>query len=69
VYERSNGTETWVIAINPSSKRVTGEIPSYGVEPTALFGHYDAKACSYTVGKLTDKLTVAPVSAVIYKVR
>lgn len=69
VYERSNGTETWVIAINPSSKRVTGEIPSYGIEPTALFGRYDAKGCSYTVGKLTDKLTVAPVSAVIYKVR
>ena len=29
IYERSNETEIWVIAINPSAK-VAGEIPSYG---------------------------------------
>ncbi|MDI9551755.1 MAG: alpha-amylase [Bacteroidales bacterium] len=69
IYERSNETEVWVIAINPSAKKVVGEIPSYGVQPTAEFGCYDAKVCNYKVGNLNDKVTVAPVSAVVYKVK
>jgi len=69
VYERSNGNETWLIAINPSGKKVIGEIPSYGIQPSAEFGSFDARNCSYKVGQTIDKLTLAPVSAVIYKVK
>ena len=69
VYERSNDKETWVIAINPSAKKAVGEIPSYGVQPTAEAGSFDAKACTYKTGATVDRITVAPVSAVIYKIK
>ncbi len=66
VYERSCGDDRWIVVINPSSKKVTGEIPTYGVKPEPRFGSYTK--VTYKVGKETDKITLSPVSAVVMKV-
>lgn len=66
IYERFYGNEKWLVVINPSNKKVTGEIPTYTNEPVISFGSYTS--CKYKVGKDTDKISISPVSAVIYKV-
>ena len=66
VYERWNGDDKCIVVINPSAKKVSVEIPTYGVKnPEAIGGSY--KKVTYKTGKETDKITIDGVSAVIYQ--
>lgn len=65
VYERSSGGEKCLVVLNPSGRKVTVSIPSYGVRnPVILGGSYRKPV--YKAGKEQDKITVEPCSAVIY---
>lgn len=67
IYERTSGDEVWVVALNPTAKKVTGEIPTYSADPEPMFGSYDS--VKYRSGKEVDKITLSPVSAAVFKVR
>ena len=67
IYERTSGDEVWVVALNPTAKKVTGEIPTYSADPEPVFGSYDS--VKYRSGKEVDKITLSPVSAAVFKVR
>ena len=66
VYERWNGDDKCLVVINPSAKKVSVELPTYGVKnPEIIGGSY--KKVTYKAGKETDKITIDGVSAVIYQ--
>ena len=66
VYERWNGDDKCLVVINPSAKKVSVELPTYGVkDPQPIGGYY--KKVTYKAGKTTDKITIDGVSAVIYQ--
>ena len=66
VYERLSGDRKCLVVINPSSKKVSVEIPGYGVKSPKIIGGYYRKPV-YKSGKTTDKITIDGVSAVIYE--
>ena len=68
VYERSRGGEVCLVALNPSGKKVTGTIPSYGVEKPEILGGIYRKP-QYRKVKDMDRITLDPCSAVIYRVK
>jgi maltose alpha-D-glucosyltransferase/alpha-amylase len=65
VYERTLGGKKCLVVLNPSDKKVTAEIPCQGTTPEIIGGSY-TKA-SYKAGKSVDKITVSPISAIIYE--
>ncbi len=65
VYERTLNGKKCVVVINPSDKKVSAEIPCQDGTPEIIGGSYEK--ASYKSGKSFDKITVSPVSAVIYK--
>jgi len=66
VYERWNGDDKCLVVINPSAKKVSVELPTYGVkDPQPIGGSY--KKVTYKAGKTTDKITIDGVSAIIYQ--
>ena len=65
VYERWKGEDKCLVVINPSAKKVSVELPAYGVKnPEVIGGSY--KKVTYKAGKETDKITIDGVSAVVY---
>jgi maltose alpha-D-glucosyltransferase/alpha-amylase len=65
VYERWKGEDKCLVVINPSAKKVSVELPTYGVKnPEVVGGSY--KKVTYKAGKETDKITIDGVSAVVY---
>lgn len=68
VYERTKGAETCLVAINPSGKKVSASIPSYGVsDPQIIGGSY--KKPRFKTSKGVDTITLDPCSSVIYRIR
>ena len=66
VYERWKGDDKCLVVINPSAKKVSVELPAYGVKnPEVIGGSY--KKVTYIAGKDTDKITLAGDSAVVYQ--
>jgi maltose alpha-D-glucosyltransferase/alpha-amylase len=65
IYERTLNGNKCIVVINPSAKKVSGEIPCQEGTPEIIGGSYEK--ASYKSGKNFDKITVSPVSAVIYK--
>jgi maltose alpha-D-glucosyltransferase/alpha-amylase len=65
VYERTLGDKKCLVVLNPSDKKVTAEIPCHGTTPEIIGGSY-TKA-SYKAGKSVDKITISPISAIIYE--
>ena len=65
IYERTLNGNKCIVVINPSAKKVSGEIPCQDGTPEIIGGSYEK--ASYKAGKNFDKITVSPVSAVIYK--
>ena len=66
VYERWKGDDKCLVVINPSAKKVSVELPAYGVKnPEIIGGSY--KKVTYKAGKETDKITIDGVSAVVYQ--
>ena len=66
VYERWKGDDKCLVVINPSAKKVSVELPAYGVKnPEVIGGSY--KKVTYKAGKETDKITIDGVSAVVYQ--
>jgi len=66
VYERWNGDDKCLVVINPTAKKVSVELPTYGVkDPQPIGGSY--KKVTYKAGKTTDKITIDGVSAIVYQ--
>ena len=65
VYERTLNGKKCIVALNPSDKNVSVEIPVQGATPAVIGGSY-TKA-SYKTGKNADKITLSAVSAIIYE--
>jgi maltose alpha-D-glucosyltransferase / alpha-amylase len=67
IYLRYNENEKYIIAVNPSGREVTGSFaPQNADKLTYVFGTTDKSI--YQKGKTNDRLTMPPVSAVIYKI-
>ncbi|MCK9437488.1 MAG: alpha-amylase family glycosyl hydrolase [Synergistaceae bacterium] len=64
VYERTQNDKKCIVVLNPSDKEFTTEIPNQGVTPEVIGGSY--KKATYKPGKSVDKITISPVSAIIY---
>ena len=65
VYKRFSGDEVYVVALNPSGKKVKATFNTLqrtGTEAFSMVGK-----TSYKPGKTTDQIEMGPVSAVIYK--
>lgn len=65
VYERNLDGKKCLVVLNPSDKTVTADISSQGATPAIIGGSY--KKASYKAGKNNDKITISPVSAIIYE--
>lgn len=68
VYRRFSGTESYIVAINPSGMAVTATIPStHATDVRYVRG--TTTAGRYTRGNATDSIQLPPVSAVIFSIR
>ena len=65
VYKRFSGDEIYIVALNPSGRKVNASFPTLGRAEAEVFSMV-GKA-SYKVGKVSDKVDMGPVSAVIFK--
>lgn len=65
VYKRFAGDEFYLIALNPSGKKVTTTFPTLGRARAISFS--TVGKATFNSGKTTDKLTLNPVTAVIYR--
>lgn len=65
VYQRTLNGKKCIVVLNPSDKKVTAEISVQGATPEIIGGSY--KTATYKAGKSVDKITISPVSAVIYE--
>ena len=68
VYERRYGSELCLVVLNPSGKKVSVAIPTYGVAKPEIIGGSPVKP-AYKAGKEQDRITVGPCSSVIYRIR
>jgi glycosidase len=67
VYIRYTKGEKYVIAINPSDKKVKAELSDmYTKQAKYIFG--TTEKASYKIGKDADEITLPAVSAAIYKI-
>ncbi|MDP4223645.1 MAG: alpha-amylase family glycosyl hydrolase [Bacteroidota bacterium] len=66
VYIRRNGNEKYIIAINPSDKKVDAEFSTLNLNRVAYTLGTTSK-CSYKAGKSVDTIKMPAVSAVIFK--
>lgn len=64
VYVRTLNDKKCIVVLNPSDKEFTTEIPNQGLIPEVIGGSY--KKATYKPGKSVDKITISPVSAIIY---
>lgn len=64
VYERTLNDKKCIVVLNPSDKEFTAEIPNQGVTPEVIGGSY--KKAAYKPSKSVDRITISPVSAIIY---
>ncbi len=67
VYLRTSGNEKYIIAINPTGKKVEARIPSQHAKETA-YAYGTDKKCHYIPGKTDDTIKMPAVSAAIFKV-
>ena len=65
VFKRFSGDEIYIVALNPSGRKVSAGFPTLGRAEAEVFSMV-GKA-SYKVGKVSDKVDMGPVSAVIFK--
>lgn len=66
VYKRSNGSETYIIALNPSAKRVSATIASQtSAKPKPVVVSGKAK---FSVAGNTNRIDLGPCSAAIFRV-
>lgn len=65
VYERNLDGKKCLVVLNPSDKTVTADISSQGATPAIIGGSY--KKASYKARKNNDRITISPVSAIIYE--
>ncbi|MBQ6254563.1 MAG: alpha-amylase [Bacteroidales bacterium] len=65
VYKRFAGDEVYIVALNPSGKKVKADFSTLGRARAEVFTMV-GKA-KYKLGKVTDRIEMGPVSAVIYK--
>ncbi|MBP5389883.1 MAG: alpha-amylase [Bacteroidales bacterium] len=65
VYKRFAGDELYLIALNPSGKKVSAEFPTLGRSRAEAFT--TVGKTTFKAGKTTDRITLNPVSAVIYR--
>lgn len=65
VYERTLDGKKCLVVLNPSDKTVTADISSQGATPAIIGGSY--KKASYKARKNNDRITISPVSAIIYE--
>ena len=65
VYTRTAGAETYVIALNPSAKRVETTIRHLGKAERAMLS---GKA-AYKSGAANDKIQLGPESAAVYRIK
>jgi maltose alpha-D-glucosyltransferase/alpha-amylase len=67
IYLRTDSKNKYLIAINPSDKKIESSIASQNaVNIENIFSATDK--CSYTKGKLVDKIVMPPTSAAIFKI-
>ena len=65
VYQRKQGNEVYVVAINPSAAKVSAQIPTQGAGATPMM---TTGRATYKHGRTTDVITLRPVSAAVFKV-
>ena len=67
VYRRSDGKETYVIILNPGENQAVASFPTICArKPELVVG--DGAACSYRVGKETDKVSIKGMSSAVYRI-
>lgn len=67
VYMRLSGNEKYVIAFNPSDKKVETELPTLN-SSRVVYTFGNSEKCSYKSGKSIDKIKLPAVSAAIFKI-
>lgn len=67
VYERKSAEQTCLVVLNPTSKKVSVAIASYGSTPTILGGNYSKAGYRADKKRGQDIITLSPVSSVIFK--
>lgn len=65
VYKRYSGDELYLVALNPSGKKVSVQFKTMGRSRAEAFS--TVGKATYKTGKSVDKIEMGPVSAVIYK--
>ena len=66
VYLRESGDERYCIAVNPSGKKVSAEFPTLNSKSREIIIG-DKKQAKYKGSSTNDRIEMAPVSAVIFK--
>ena len=66
VYERTSGSERYVVVLNPSAKPATAQFPTLGGKAEAVTAVGKA---SYKSGKQSDTVKAGATSAVIYRIK
>lgn len=67
VYKRTDGKETFIVALNPSKAAVSAKLAKQGSAAELVAGS-NTKKSSYKIGKDTDQIKMNGVSALIYKI-
>jgi maltose alpha-D-glucosyltransferase/alpha-amylase len=65
VYSRTDGTDTYVVALNPGEKAVSASVPALGGHAKIVSLSGKAK---YSNGKKTDLIKMNGMSAVVFKI-
>ena len=68
VYKRTDGNETFIIALNPSKKAVSAKITHQDGEAAELVAGSNTKKSSYKFSKENDQIKMDGVSALVYKI-
>jgi len=68
VYKRTDGNETFIIALNPSGKSVNAKITHQDGQTAELVAS-SAKKGTYKFGKDSDQIKMSGVSALIFKIK
>ena len=66
VYKRFSGDEIYLVALNPSGKKVSATFSTLGRTHAEVFS-MTGKAV-FKSGKVTDRIDMGPVSSVIFKI-
>ena len=68
VYKRTDGNETYILALNPSKNAVSAKVTHQDGVTAELVAGSNTKKSSYKFGTESDQIKMSGVSALVYKI-